>query len=81
VFTSLLVKHWRLLGSPLKPILVQQLASLQFGLELVQRSAEGRKFKALHILNEWPQLRGMHRYASSDLVGHVLVVVTAFVKE
>jgi hypothetical protein len=47
----------------------------------VQRSAEGREFKALHILNERPQLRGMKRYASSDLVGHVLVVVTAFIQE
>jgi hypothetical protein len=81
VFASLLVKHWLLLGRPLKPILIQQFASLQFGLELVQRSAEGREFKALHILNERPQSRGMHRYASSDLVGHVLVVVTTFIQE
>jgi hypothetical protein len=81
VFSSLLVRHLLLLGRPLKAILIQQLASLQFGLELVQRSAEGREFKALHILDERPQLRGMHRYASSNLVGHVLVVVTTFIQE
>jgi len=79
VFATLLVRHRRFLGRPLEPILVQELAALQFGLEQLQRSTKGGELKALHILHKRPELRSMQRHAAANLVGHGPMVMAALI--
>jgi hypothetical protein len=81
MFPSLLVRHRRSLGRPLEPVLIQELASLEFLAELVQLRSEALQFQPLHGLHEGPKLLGMQRDSAAHLVRSGLVVMSALVEK
>ena len=79
--TSFSGRHWSGLIRKPEPLLVQKRAALEFQLKFMERAAEAILFELLNGSGKRPELRILKRDAAAHFIGHLLVVVAAFVEK